>query len=286
MTDIAPDSRPIQVEGARFRSPVSEALIQQIGADINYILTLTEQRFTFTSNGIFLVPNVPVATHLQFYGAGGGGGGGSGGAGIPGAGGGAGGSGAQPQKAIHTVVPGETLTITIGSGGAGGAGGNSSLNAGAGNNGSAGNATTVTGSISGLILSFGGGLGGALGLSNFGGGGAGGAASLITARQGIVLLPGGNGAASGVNGGSGQRSCYALGGNGGLGTLNGGSGGGGAGIGVGGNGSNGNNVGTSGVGGVGGISAGGGGSGGGNINSGAGGAGGPGYLEIVYFGPP
>jgi len=212
----------------------------------------------FTSGGTFVVPaNI---TELLFLGAGGGGGG----AGGSTQGGGGGGAGTQPLLISSPVVSGETLTVVIGSGGtAGGA------NGGAGGQ---GGVSTVTGSSSGLILTFQGGAGGTFAT----GGGPGGSGP----SSGIFNITGGNGANNtGPIAFDGSASVYSAGGVHGTGGDAGG--GGGSGFGQGGTGAN-----TGAVGNAGGTSAGGGGGGGTNASGGsAGGAGGSGIVIIYVITP-
>jgi len=75
---------------------------------------------TFTSSGTWVVP--AGVNYVYAAGIGGGGGGGSGGGAVGGSsgpGGGGGGSAGNSETIRIAVTPGETLTITIGSGGGG-----------------------------------------------------------------------------------------------------------------------------------------------------------------------
>ena len=159
MSDIPASSRKIQIEAARFRSQVSESLIQQIGAGINYILDLALHKVEFTTVGAhsWTVPTNVTSLFLFACGGGGGGGGGGGNAGIgsQGAGGGGGGSGALPQLLIVNVTPGASVSINVGAGGAGGTAGPAN---GAGGNGGNGSQTTIT--IGANVYRFPGGFGG------------------------------------------------------------------------------------------------------------------------------
>lgn len=149
MTDIASTNTPVQVEGARTRSPVSESLIQTIGGDINYLLAKNLKDVVFLASNTWLVPaNV---TEILIEGTGAGGGGGSGG-GLGSTGGEGGKAGKYAIRRL-AVTPGDTLTITIG---AGGIGGTFSVNFQPGN---AGGDTTV-GSLSAGTLTWKGGQGG------------------------------------------------------------------------------------------------------------------------------
>jgi type II secretory pathway pseudopilin PulG len=226
-------------------------------------------------------------------GAGGGGGGGAGGSND--AGGGGGGSGAACIEAPLRVVPGETLTITVGVGGAGGAGGGVG---GAGGAGGAGGNTVISGSISGTLLILYGGSGGYGGVVGVGGaGGAGGGAGGGVGGAGGAGGGGGGGVggAGGVGsfclggaGGGGGGGYFGVGGAGGgfYGRFVGGAGGVGSGGGGGGGSSyfgRGGNGGGSAGGAGGSYGAGGGGGGGYSGGGGGGGVGGSGYVEIMYY---
>lgn len=114
-------------------------------------------------------------TQMVYTGAGAGGAGGAHN-GVSGGGGGAGGVGVF--KKLLTVVPGETLTIVNGAGGVSGAG-----------NGTAGNTTSVTGSVSGSLVSLPGGLGGRS-AANGGAGGGPSAAGQQVGTSGAGIMPG------------------------------------------------------------------------------------------------
>lgn len=192
----------------------------------------------------------------------GGGGGGGGGASTSSPGGG-GGSGAPVLTGILPVIPGASVSITIGGAGSGGASGGAT-----GSNGVEGDATIV--SYSGITLTFPGGLGGTG--ANAGNGGAGG-----LSRNGSTT--GGRGGDAGAGGSAGGRSQYGAGAAGGA-TSGGGGGGGGAGAGfaTGGVGGDGGSVGASGAS----NSGGGGGGGGGGASPGAGGSGGSGLVRLMF----
>lgn len=53
MTDIVSLRRQIQVEGARFRSAVSEALVQELGGSINFINSKQHSEKQFFANGSY-----------------------------------------------------------------------------------------------------------------------------------------------------------------------------------------------------------------------------------------
>jgi hypothetical protein len=144
----------------------------------------------YTSSGSFTVPTG--ITTIYVNGVGGAGGGGGGGAKITGAGnglrgasGGSGGAGEYIGPTAVTVVPGETLTITVGTGGTAGTGG--TVGNAAATNGTDGTATTIVGSSSGTIFSANGGKKGTAG------------GNTTAAAQGT---PAGTGGAGGVTAGS------------------------------------------------------------------------------------
>lgn len=124
---------------------------------------LKQKSITYIANGSFIVP--PGVTVIDLMGIGGGGGGGGGAANGASAGtNAAGGGGSKRARATVTVVPGETLTIVIGTGGTAGAAGTASAdNATSGGHGVD---TTVTGSISGLLITCYGAMGGVRGFYN------------------------------------------------------------------------------------------------------------------------
>jgi hypothetical protein len=226
----------------------------------------------FTSSNTWDAP--AEVDNVIIIGAGSGGGGGSGASGN--GGGAAGGNGAQPFL-VHasSIIPGETVTVTITAGGAGGA----SVSSGAGNPGVIGGSTTM--SSTNHSFAFLGGLGGAGGLVS-----SGVSAGTSSWEPRRLNIGGGSGGTVNVAGGAGTTSSYGTGGAGaGTGTsAAGGGGGGGGGYGAGGAGGAGNSTGG-GSGSIGNAAAGGGGGGGTGIspnNSGAGGAGGGGVCIILY----
>jgi hypothetical protein len=121
---------------------------------------------TFTATTTWVVPANVYMVFSDLVGSGGGGGGGHDTA-TTGGGGGGGGSGVCYIGYPYPVTPGDTLTLTVGTGGAGGAGGASPA---AGSN---GNTSSVAGSsVSGVgTLKAVGGRGGAAGSSSAGGAG-------------------------------------------------------------------------------------------------------------------
>lgn len=98
-------------------APVTESLLNKIGANINDYLDHAWQSQTFTSNGTFNVPEG--VTAVVVVGAGGGGGGGGGSLTH----GGCGGAGAPVGVVMVPVTPLGSVSVTIGSAGAGGAAG-------------------------------------------------------------------------------------------------------------------------------------------------------------------
>lgn len=113
---------------------------------------------SFTSSGSLVVPagvtKMRVSATAAGGGAGGGGGGGGGTGTAVGGGGGAGGVGQNIVRQEFTVVPGQTITVTIGTKGNGG-----SASGAVGNNGSAGGNTTITNLSGGTVSLIGGGAG-------------------------------------------------------------------------------------------------------------------------------
>lgn len=249
------------------------------------------------TSGDVIVPEGKSRAFVEILGGGGGGGGGgSGNSSGTGASGGGGGGGSQKVLATFPVIPGDTLTVSVGGGGSGGA---------AGSAGSAGTESYIddSGAVR-LVRARGGaaGSGGAQGL-----GASGGAGGTGTLTDGVILIAGGAGGAAGTGGAAGavgtagSRNIYAIAstagaaGTSGGGNSGGGGGGGGAGTGVGGTGGRGGNhslAGSPGTGAVGtagsgyGAGGGGGGGGGGDTSTaragGAGGAGSAGYA-IIYW---
>jgi hypothetical protein len=234
----------------------------------------------FLGGGTFTVSNN--VTRLMIWGVGGGAGGGGGSTDNGGMGGGGGGSGSTPMISWLDVVPGETLTVTIGNGGNGGAPGSN-----LGIDGLPGGDTTVVRTSTGLtIFRAPGGLGGKAGsISGAGLGGVGSGPDFL----GLYRTPGGAGSLHTVAATAGSASMCFPGGNGAGSAANGGSGGGGgSGFGGGGGGA----VGASSSGGSAGITfpasgfgAGGGGGGGSNLGTAtAGGNGKNGYLKFSWVG--
>lgn len=253
MSDIADNSSPVQIEGARFRSPVSEALIQQIGGNINFLLNHVYRVTEFTASGSWTCPtNI---TRIIVVGWGGGGGGG--GFNTTNQGGGGGGGSSYGSKFV-TVVPTTIYAITIGAGGSGGTGGGSGTAGGDGSN------TTF-----GALATFYAGLGG------------------TTVRSGFPSTDGGRGGAQGGSSSTGTLPPYYQypefnnGYQPGAQTIRGGGGG----AGPGGNGGDGKSVsGQNGGAAAANSGAGGGGAGGTTGTGSNGGAGGSGYLAIITFG--
>lgn len=156
------------------------------------------------STGTFTVPAGVTAIQVECWGGGGAGGGAGGSLNVTGRGGG---GGAYARVNTFAVVPGETVTITVGSGGngasnaSGGAGGNSSV------------------SYGGITVALAaGGQGGTTATGNNGGNTPGGAASSCI---GDVVFNGGNGGGGGFGGGGGgggAAGSTGAGGNGGTGS--------------------------------------------------------------------
>lgn len=277
---ISADNSTVQVTGGFLQVVPGGITATQLGANSvttpkiqNGAVTAPKTNFNidlaatiFTTGGTFLVPtNV---TNIAVLGAGGGGGAGGGNSGSPNnRGGGGGGAGAQPLLTTVGVVSGETLTIVIGSGGSGGA-----VN---GGNGGTGGSSTITGSSSGLILTFYGANGGGGGFASTDpNGGSGPGTSSFNASGGNGALNADPMASDGVS------SIYASS-SGTHGTGGDSGGGGGAGFGIGGMGGNSGVTGN-----PGGISAGGGGGGGTNVSGGLAGGAGGGGIVIIYSPTP
>lgn len=142
----------------------------------------------FLTNGTFRAPVAQL--YISGTGAGGAGGGTSS---TDGYGGGGGGSGEWCENYPLTVTPGEILTIALGAGGTGVAGAN----------GNDGGDTTITGSVSGLILTLHGGKGAKSGATAWGPGGNGGGGlggtggSSVSGTAGRVQGPAGGGSGGG-----------------------------------------------------------------------------------------
>lgn len=226
-----------------------------------FVYTSVTTPTVFNANGSYLVP-VGV-TSLTVFGQGGGGGG-QGGSGAAG-------SGAEYARETITVIPGESLTVTIGNGGTAG----SALAPGLGGN---GGSTTLKRGATTLFTAHGG-IGGT---SAFTAGGTGSTASTHFDGGSSSSLFAGPGFGGAGGGGSGGTSSAGNAGSSGTGTV-GGSGaasvsGGGAG------GGGGDATGTTGLpGSAGTVPGGGGGSGGlGTVSGAAGGVGGKGRLTVQF----
>lgn len=266
MSDIPKSQNQVQIEGARFRSAVSESLIQAIGGLANYAAGLKLRVMDFTSSGTITFPSD--CTFAVVEGIGGGGGGSSFGNvgndfhGSPG------GYGSDPGVVTRTVTPSSTWTVTIGNGGTG-------ASSNGGNGGSGTDSTVFEGGT--LIARF-------LGVD----GGAGTGITANSDAQVLILygVPGGRGGQNLTTAGSaGRNSRWANGGAGGAAATNrAGGGGGGAGLGNGGAGGNANpNAdGSAGASAAANTGAGGGG-GASGANYGAGGNGGSGRVRIYYY---
>ena len=167
--------------------------------------------FTAPGDGSFVVP--PEITELVITVAGGGGGGGGNDAGTAGANGQ---NGSRVEGTI-TVIPGDVITFSVGTGG------NPAASSGSSAPGGAGGSST---------LGYGGGSGSAAGPGgSSGGGGGGGAASVVKKNGAVIAVAGGGGGGGGAgNGGNrngqGPQGQYISGTQGGAGTFKGGDGGG------------------------------------------------------------
>ena len=173
----------------------------------------------FTSSGSFTVPTGVTSINIVAVGAGGGGGGTDNNDET----GGGGGGGALAYVNTISTTPGESLTITVGTGGNGG---------GRGANGGGGGSSSVDRGGTTLVQANGGsggqhaGAGGAGGTVNTGSGGAGGAGG--AGSNGNTNDAGGGGGAGGYSGNGGAGAAFNDG-NGGDGGSGGAAGGGGSG---------------------------------------------------------
>lgn len=266
-------------------APVTEALFNKIGADINDYLDKGLQYQEFLANGTWTCPDNVNWVILHGCGGGGGGAGGSNNQAddyspndinAPGGGG----AGASIKTITVPVTPGNIYTINIGAGGAGGAAGTGII--GYGGPGGTGGDTTFVGADANIIMR--GAPGGTVGINTY----------VPSASSNLNSPIGAPGRAAismdgGTNGGgftwlfmgviSAGSSIYASGGSNGAGT----SGGGGASFGAGANGgadaANGSSAAANS-----GAGGGGGGTGPGFGVGTAGGAGGSGRLKIFWYG--
>lgn len=128
--------------------------------------------FYYTADDTLVVPSGTTKISIEIQGGGGGGGGGERGstAGLDGTGGdgGNGGGSGFYKKSIATVVPSETLTITVGDGGTGGTGETDVVSQ---TDGGTGGTSSISGSSSGSIIDAIGGSGGGKGPNGTGGDG-------------------------------------------------------------------------------------------------------------------
>lgn len=213
---------------------VGDSSITDSGAAVSSSepFTLTTNHQMFTSSGTFIIPGGVTALKVTVIGGGGAGMGGNGTSGSNGAGGGAGGA---AIKWLAGLTPGNTLTVTIGSGGTG-------VSNAPGNNGAASTVTSGTQTISTITANGGGGAPNAV-QPGFGGNSSGGDLNLTgsfgTSQAAGGITVGGNGGSSLLCGGG----APGVGGPGGSGVAAGAGGGGAGGLGgvavPGGNGANG-----------------------------------------------
>lgn len=178
------------------------------------------RKSNFIASGSFVVPAGVAQIYVTAVSGGGGGGGGAGcpnfSSTLSAGGGGGGGVGLQVVRTVVTVIPLETLTVTVGAGGNGGAGGTGAANGVTGTNG--GN-TTLLRSATQLVV-IGGGIGGVgsttpAGSVNLSAGGAGGANGGTQGAAGIYINATGASGTLGGAGGNGAPSLYGPGGIGG-----------------------------------------------------------------------
>ena len=174
------------------------------------------QTQTFTSSGTFTVPAGVTTVQVEAWGGGGAGGGVASGIFPPTRAGGGGGGGAYAKNSSVTVIPGSTITVTVGAGGAGvgGADGNN------GGSSSFGGLVTVSGGLGGKHGSTsptnGAGGNGAFGTRNGGngaaasggnsGGGGGGAGTSGNGGNASGMTGGTGGSGGGGNGANGRSS--------------------------------------------------------------------------------
>ena len=146
----------------------------------------TLQTFIFTSSGSLVLPSGVTAVNIYCQGAGGGGGSGSSTPDVGGGAGGGGGAAGDYQWGSFTVIDGDTLTVTVGTGGTGGIGAFPSDSGNDGNPGIDGGDSRVLNSLASLIIDAQGGK------SGDGGGGAfmadGGAGGMVHGVGVVVVL--------------------------------------------------------------------------------------------------
>jgi len=123
--DIPGVLSPVQIESTQFRGPVSEALLQLIGGNINALIARNLRFIEFTANGTWTVPS-DIGSKVILFGCGGGGGGASGPVYNYGSGLGSvypqGGYGSIITSTVAKVTAADTIGITIGAYGTGGSG--------------------------------------------------------------------------------------------------------------------------------------------------------------------
>lgn len=172
-------------------SITANGTVDAVGASQYYsaFLLLTQKARTsmtaYMAAGTFSFVVPSGVTRIKTRAVGGGGGAGGSASGLSGGGGGGGGY----AEGYYTVVPGATLTITVGAPGAGGT---------AGNIGSAGGTTSVSGQLSATGGGGGGAGGGGTGAGGFGGAGTGGQLNSVGGDGGDGTTTGAVGAGAGA----------------------------------------------------------------------------------------
>lgn len=139
-------------EETNANQPVSQAVVQKIGQNINALIDQFSSVDSFTTAGVhnWVVPDNTTRVLLYGCGGGGGGAGNSPGVGYPRYGGGGGGGAACVWQFVDGLTPGDIIAVTVGSAGPGGA---YNANGGAGGNTTFGAFTTFRGASGGKIFS-------------------------------------------------------------------------------------------------------------------------------------
>jgi len=212
---------------SRTMTPMSVLQVRGSGAGIWYETTRPPPGTqVFASSGTFTVPNGVTSVEVEVWG-GGGGSMDSSGAGVFTNGGGGGG---YSRERIHGLVPGATVTVTVGAGGTasasgvvGGTGGTSSFGSYCSATGGVGSSITIgnganAGAGSGGDLNLNGGLGGGAipsvnagnGGDAAGGGGSGGWGGQSVSNAGVVPGGGAGGAGAGLVGSAGAAGMVVV----------------------------------------------------------------------------